>query len=252
MIRRRPNDWWLVLSALTVPLSVLFGALAPVLIMPLFNTFEPLNDAALAERVRALAKRSGVRIADVYGVDMSRQTEKPNAFFAGLGRTKRIALGDTLTEKFPAAEVEGVVAHELGHQVHADIWKLIGFGSVTGFGTAWLLSRAAPPVLAGKAGETGVGDLGDEASYPVVALLLSLLGFGLAPVQAAFSRAIERQADTYALNLTGDGESYASAMARLASLSLADPDPPKPVVWFLYSHPPVADRIRRARSFSAE
>jgi STE24 endopeptidase len=129
VIRRRPNDWWLVLSALTVPLSVLFGALAPVLIMPLFNTFEPLNDAALAERVRALAKRSGVRVADVYGVDMSRQTEKPNAFFAGLGRTKRIALGDTLTEKFPAAEVEGVVAHELGHQVHADIWKLIGFGA---------------------------------------------------------------------------------------------------------------------------
>ena len=251
VIRRRPKDWWLVLSALTVPLTVVFGTLAPVLIMPLFNRFEPLRDVELAARIRALADRAGVRIADVYGVDMSRQTEKPNAFFAGLGRTKRIALGDTLTGPFPPAEVEGVVAHELGHQVYGDIWKLIGFGGLAGFGTAWLLSRIAPPLLVRSAEETGVRELADEASFPVVALLLSLLGFGLAPLQAAFSRAIERRADGYALALTGNGEAYASAMARLASLSLADPDPPKPVVWLLYLHPPVAERIRRARSFSA-
>ena len=252
IIRRRPQDWWLVLSALTVPLTVLFGTLAPVVIMPLFNRFEPLKDAALAARIRALAERAGVRIADVYGVDMSRQTEKPNAFFAGLGKTKRIALGDTLTDAFSPAEVEGVVAHELGHQVHADIWKLIGFGGIAGFATAGLLAKLTPPVLARTAEETGVRDLGDEASYPVVALVLSLLGFVLAPLQAAFSRAIERQADAYALQLTGDGDAYASAMARLASLSLADPDPPKPVVWLLYSHPPVAERIRAARAFSAD
>ena len=252
IIRRRPKDWWLVLSALTVPLSVLFGTLAPVLILPLFNRFEPLKDAALAARILALADRAGVRVADVYGVDMSRQSEKPNAFFAGLGKTRRIALGDTLTDRFPPAEVEGVVAHELAHQVHADIWKLIGFGSAAGFGTAWLLSKLAPSVLARTERETGVNDLGDETSYPVVALLLSLFGVVLAPLQAAFSRAIERRADAYALGLTGDGEAYASAMARLASLSLADPDPPKPVVWFLYSHPPVAERIDAARVFSAD
>src|SRR3712207_4898251 len=96
VIRRRPRDWWLVLAGATVPLTVALSNLAPVLIMPLFNRFEPLRDRALADRVRGLAERAGVPIADVFQMDMSRQTEKPNAFFAGLGNTKRIVLGDTL------------------------------------------------------------------------------------------------------------------------------------------------------------
>lgn len=251
VIKRRPKDWWLILSTLTVPLSVIFGTLAPVLIMPLFNRYEPLKNTALAERIRSLAAKAGVPIADVYGVDMSRQTEKPNAFFTGLGRTKRIALGDTLTEKFPPAEVEAVVAHELGHQVHGDIWKLIGFGGLAGFGVSWLLAKLAPTAIAKTAAETGVDSIADEASFPTVALVMTGLGFALAPLQAALSRAIERRADAYALNLTADGDAYAATMARLASLSLADPDPPRPVVWFLYSHPPIAERIRTAREFSA-
>lgn len=251
VIKRRPKDWWLVLAGLAVPLSVLLGYLAPVLVMPLFNRFTPLRDRELAERVKVLSTKAGVRIADVYEIDMSRQSEKPNAFFAGLGGSKRIALGDTLLQRFPAAEVEGVVAHELGHQANGDIWRFVGFAGAAGFGTAWALSALAPRVIARTQESTGVGAIADEASFPVLALVAGALGFLVGPVQAAFSRAIERRTDQYALELTGDGNTYAAAMARLATQALADPDPPAPVVWLLYSHPPIAERIRAARAFAA-
>ena len=247
VIRRRPRDWWLIIAGASIPLTVVLSNLAPVLLMPLFNRFQPLRDEALAARIRSLAARSGVRISDVYEMDMSRQSEKPNAMFTGLGNTKRIVLGDTLLAGFSEDEVEAVVAHELGHQVHGDIWRLIGFGAGAGFGMAWLLARVAP-LAVGRTGErTGVEEIGDEASLPVLALLMTGMGLFLMPVQAAFSRAMERRADRFAVELTRDGEAYARTMEELAAHSLADPDPPRPVVVMLYSHPPIVERIRAAR-----
>jgi STE24 endopeptidase len=247
VMRRRPRDWWLIIAGASVPLTVALGNLAPVLLMPLFNRFQPLRDEALAARVRELAARSGVRISDVYEMDMSRQSEKPNAMFTGLGNTKRIVLGDTLLAGFSPDEVEAVVAHELGHQVHGDIWRLIGFGAGAGFGMAWLLSRIAPAAVRQSRERTGVSEVADEASLPLLALLMTAMGLILMPVQAAFSRAMERRADRFAVALTRNGDAYARAMEGLAAQSLADPDPPRPVVVMLYSHPPIVERIRAAR-----
>jgi STE24 endopeptidase len=247
VIRRRPRDWWLIIASASVPLTVVLSNLAPVLLMPLFNRFDPLRDEALAARIRSLAARSGVRISDVYEMDMSRQSEKPNAMFTGLGNTKRIVLGDTLLAGFSEDEVEAVVAHELGHQVHGDIWRLIGFGAGAGFGMAWLLSWTAPLAVRRTRERTGVSEVADEASLPLLALLMTAIGLFLMPVQAAFSRAVERRADQFAVQLTRNGEAYARAMERLAAQSLADPDPPPPVVVMLYSHPPIVERIRAAR-----
>jgi STE24 endopeptidase len=250
VIRRRPNDWWLILSGATVPLLVVMQNLAPVLIMPLFNRFEPLRDRELAGRVKRLAETAGVSIADVFQMDMSRQSEKANAFFTGVGNTKRIVLGDTLIEQFTPEEVEGVVAHELGHQVHGDVWRLVALGAATGFGGAYAAYRTMPPLLNKTAWRTGVGEVGDEASLPLLVLVMTLIGFLTAPLQSAISRAIERRTDRYAMELTGDGEAYASAMARLGSRNLADPDPPAAVVFFLYTHPPIAERIAAAKAFA--
>lgn len=252
VIRRRPTDWWLILSGATVPLVVLFSNLAPVLIMPIFNRFDRLSDRdpALAERVRALADRAGVPIADVYRMNMSRQSEKPNAFFTGLGGSKRIVLGDTLVERFQPEEIDAVVAHELGHQIHGDIWRLVALGGVLGFGGAFIASRLAPALVAATAARSGVDDLGDEASLPLLALVMTGIGFVAAPIQAAVMRSIERRTDRFALDLTGDGDTYAAAMARLAAASLSDPSPPRSVVFFLYSHPPIAERIAAAKQFA--
>lgn len=248
VIRRRPNDWWLILAGATVPLMVLLSNLAPVLLMPLFNTFTPLNNERLREHLLALTERSGMQVADIYEMDMSRQSEKPNAMFTGLGATRRIVLGDTLLRDFTPDEITGVVAHELGHQVHGDIWRLIAMGGAMGFGGAWLLSRLAPPAIAATSEQTGVTETGDEAAYPLLAILGAGLGFLAAPAQAAVSRWMERRADRYAIGLTRDPEAYAQAMERLAATALADPDPPRPVVIMLYSHPPIAERIRAARA----
>jgi STE24 endopeptidase len=249
VIRRRPTDWWLVLSAAAVPLTVVLSNLAPVLLMPLFNRFAPIADREIGERIRQMGTRAGVRISDVYVMDMSRQSEKPNALFTGIGNTKRIVLGDTLLDRFAPDEVDAVVAHELGHQVHGDLWRLIGFGAVSGFATAWSLSSVIPTILRRTSGQTGVSDAGDEASLPEMALTLTAMSILLMPVHAAFSRAMERRADRFALEITGDGAAYARAMERLAAQSLADPDPQRHVIFMLYSHPPIADRIRAARLF---
>lgn len=248
VIRRRPNDWWLVLASASVPLVVLGSQLAPVLIMPIFNKFTPIADRELATRIERLAASAGVTVADVYQMDMSRQTEKPNAFFTGLGRTKRIVLGDTLLDQFRPAEITGIVAHELGHQVHGDIWRLIGFASSLGFAGAYAMQRMTLALINRTKRRSGVDQVGEIASLPQMTLVLGLLGLVLMPLQNAFSRAIERRADHFAVALTGDGATYARAIARLAERSLSDPNPPAPVVFFLYSHPPVAERIAAARA----
>lgn len=252
VIRRRPHDWWLVLSGIAVPLTVLAGNLAPVLIMPLFNRFEPIGDQALRGRIRELARRAGVEIADVYQMDMSKQSEKPNAFFTGLARSKRIVLGDTLLQRFAPAEIDAVVAHELGHQVHGDLWRMIGLSGALGFASAFGLHRLLPGLIRRTSSRTGVTAIGDEAVLPLISVVLAGFGLAVGPIAAAYSRATERRTDRFALNLTGDGAAYAATMERLATQSLADPDPPAPVVFLLYSHPPIAERIAAARAFTAK
>ena len=249
IIRTRPRDWWFVLASATVPVSVVFAQIGPVVLMPIFNRFELLQDDRLEDRLRKLSQRAGVSIAAIYRMDMSRQTEKPNAFFTGLWRTKRIVLADTLLDRFEPDEIEGIVAHELGHQVHGDIWRFIAMGSVGGYGLAFVTHRLTPRLIAASATRTDVIEAGDVAALPLLALVASLAGFLMAPVMAAVSRAIEARTDRYALELTGDGPAFARALTKLGIESLADPSPPRWLVLLFYSHPPLARRITEAEAF---
>ena len=180
---------------------------------------------------------------------MSQQTEKANAFFTGVGDAKRIVLGDTLLDRYGPDEIEGIVAHELGHQVHGDVWRLVGMFGGAGFGVAYVLHRVAPGVIAKTRRWTGVEGPGDVAALPLYALLLTASGFLLQPLQAAVSRRIERRTDRFAVTSIGDGEPYARALERLSVQNLDDPDPPRWLVWFAYSHPPALERIAAARAF---
>lgn len=249
VMRRRPRDWWIVLSAATIPVSVVLSNLAPVLIMPLFNKFEPLSDKDLAAQIEELAARSGMPIAGVYSMDMSRQTEKANAFFTGVGNTKRIVLADTMLHNFPENETMGVVAHELAHQVHRDMWTLMAMGTTTTLSVAWGVSKIGPGVVAWMNDTTGVETISDFAALPVLGLVAAAIGLSLTPLNSAISRFIERRADQFALEQTRDGRSYAETMARLGRQNLADPSPSRLVATLLYSHPPIAERIARALVF---
>jgi STE24 endopeptidase len=248
LVRSYPRRWWLATSALSLPFTLLLAGLYPVLIAPLFNKYEPVGDAELEERVRAMSEREGVCVSQVLRMDMSRQTSKANAFFAGVGRTKRIVLADTLLEGFSPDEVAVVVAHELGHQVHRDTWKLAALSGVATFGGAYALHRLFPVVVRRATSRTGAAPLGDVATLPLVDLVTSVFGLLGMPLANAFVRRLERGADTYAVRLTMNPRAFIGAMRRLQRTNLADPDPPALVRLLLHSHPSLGERIRWAET----
>ncbi len=120
--------WWLIAAAAFFVVSVILGQLAPVLIVPLFYKVEPIEDAELDARMKRLAEGTGITIEGVYRLGLSADTVKANAMLAGLGRTRRVLMGDTLLEKFTPEEIEVIFAHELGHHVHRHIPKMIATG----------------------------------------------------------------------------------------------------------------------------
>ena len=234
-VRRAPKTWPLLASAGVLPLFILANLIVPLYVLPLFNTFEPI-EGPLEKRIRALAARFGVGDAEILRMDMSRQTRKANAFVTGIGSTHRIVLGDTLIAAFPENEIEFVVAHELGHYVSKDTWRTIGLGEVLA-ATLFLIANAL----------TARDERDELRSSPMLLARLyatmTLATQVLRPALLAFSRSREWAADRFALATTGDAAGGAAAFRRLRDQNLADEDPP---VWyevFFSSHPSLKARI---------
>jgi STE24 endopeptidase len=234
--------WWLWAAAGWLVLTLVLGQLLPVLILPLFLKVTPLDDPALLDRLRSLADGTGLTVEGVYRLHLSAETRKANAALAGLGRTRRVLLGDTLLDQFSPEEIEVVFAHEVGHHVHRHLPKLVA-GSVLGAGAGlWL----ADVVLRRTAAAVGYPSFDDPAALPLLLLVLALFGLAVTPLQNALSRAFERQCDRYALRRTGRPGAFRSAFVKLARLNKADPDPHPLVVWFCDDHPPIRQRLALA------
>ncbi len=248
--RRYPDRWIFPAWTIAAVSVVVLVALAPVVIDPLFNTIRPLQDSELRQRVLALADRAGIPVEQVYETDASRRTKKGNAYFTGLGATKRIVLYDNLVATSDPEAVELVVAHEMGHWKHAHIWQGIG---LTLLGVAILLWCGAG-VLAWAAERRAFHLAGpaDVAGLPLFLLVLFVLNLAALPLQNAISRHFERQADWASLELTGNPAAFIRAEVDLARSNRADLVPPRAVAWLLYTHPPVAERIRMADAFAEE
>jgi STE24 endopeptidase len=246
-LRTFPDTWWLWGAGALLIFQVLLANLAPVLIMPLFNKFVPLSEehAELAERLIKLAQRANTKVQGVFTFDMSRRTKAANAALTGIGNTRRIILGDTLINEFTPDEIETVLAHELGHQVHRDIPLLIGFGTLTTLIGFYLVSLS----LTWAAGFFHFAGPADVAGLPAFGLVLGIYGLLTMPLENALSRWRERMADEYALQTTGKNTAFASAFTRLANQNLSEVDPEKWVVWMFYDHPPLNERIKMAESF---
>ncbi|MCA1668032.1 MAG: M48 family metallopeptidase [Thermomicrobia bacterium] len=244
-LRRLPDWWWLAGGAVYLLFNVVLSNLAPVLIMPLFNTFTPIADVALRERMLRLAERAGTRVRGVFTMDFSRRTNTGNAFVTGIGGTRRIVLGDTLIANYTPEEVEVVMAHELGHHVHGDIWRGMAFDTVVTLIGLWIANL----LLHAGVDAFGYRSVADVAAFPLFALILSAFGLVAMPLTNAYSRVRERAADAYALSLTGNAPAFVTAMQRLANQNLAEMEPPRWVVFLFYSHPPLAERIQRGETF---
>jgi Zn-dependent protease with chaperone function len=236
LVRLFPSAWPLAAAAGGAVLVLLLGFVAPVLLEPLFNRFEPLRDEALAADLRALAERAGAPVRDVLVADASRRTAKANAYVSGLGATRRLVVDDTLLARGAPRELAAVVAHELGHrrERHVALGTALAMAGVAvGVAVLWAL-------LGERAGE--------PSDVALVLLILSVLELLALPPFAALSRRWERTADRFAVRLTRDREGVEAAFRRLAETNVADLDPPRLVRLLLLTHPPLPERIAAARA----
>jgi STE24 endopeptidase len=242
-IRTAPSSWWLLSGALFALLLAVLANLAPVVLVPLFYTIRPLSKESLRVRLLRLADRAGARVLGAYEWGLGDKTRKANAALTGLGGTRRILVSDTMLADYSDDEIEVVLAHELAHHVHGDIWKGLAFETVLVLAGFFLAAR----LLAALAGPLGLAAVSDVAGMPVLLISAGLVSVIMLPVAHAMSRAHERRADRFALELTRNPAAFISAMRRLGAQNLAEEYPSKVVQWLFYSHPPLSERIAAAK-----
>jgi STE24 endopeptidase len=239
-LARTLPGWWALPAGAALALAVLLlSFVAPVVLEPLFNRFRPLDDETLAASLHRLSERAGVPVREVLVADASRRTTKVNAYVSGIGRTRRVVVFDTLLEAAEPAEVEVVVAHELGHRRDGHVMKLT------------LLA------MAGAAGAVAVlwavlgTRVADPRTLPEALLLLLAIELAVLAPGAWLSRRFERAADRCSLDLTEEPEAFARAHVELARRNLADLEPPRLVYLLLFSHPTAPERLALGRAWSA-
>ena len=245
LIGWNPERWWIAAAAGAAVLLVVLTVAAPVVLLPMFFDFKPLERAGLAARLEALAARAGARVLGVFEWRLQDRTRKANAALAGIGRTRRILVSDTLLAAHSDEEIEVILAHELGHHVHGDIWTSLALESALVAAGLYAADRA----LAWSAGSFGLGGKDDLAALPVLLLAAGAVSVALRPAAHALSRAHERRADRYALDLTGDTVSFISALKRLGAQNLAEERPSRLAEVLFYTHPPMGARIEAAQAY---
>ncbi len=241
---RKVRRWWLALWLGSIPLIILLVVIAPVLLDPVFNKFEPLKDASLRQALLDEASHAGIEGGRVYQVNKSKQTTTMNAYVTGIGPTKRIVLWDTTLAKMSRDEILAVMAHEMGHYVLNHLWKGLAFGVLVSLIVCFVGQRGYEAGLARWGARWKIEEPSDPAAVPWLLLVVSIIGFLLSPVTNGFSRHIEHQADIFGLELTHMNEPMASAFVKLAEDSKVDPTPNPFIEFWRYSHPSLAKRIQ--------
>ena len=238
--------WWWLVGGVTLALLVAgLATVAPVLLLPLFFRFTPLARPSLVERLEQLASRAGTSVLGVYEWALGDKSRRANAALAGLGATRRILVSDTMLADYSDDEIEVVLAHELGHHVHHDIWRGLALESVL-----ILLGLAVTDLVLREVGPSvGVRSPADLAGMPLLALTAGAVSLALTPAALALSRRHERGADRFALQLTANPSAFISAMRRLGAQNLAEERPSRLVQWLFHSHPPLEERLAFAREW---
>ncbi len=239
-----PRLWWLIAGLASALVSVVFATFFPVLIFPIFHKYTPIRNKNLIKALEKILSKEDLKSSGFFMEDMSRKTKKENAFLAGLGKTRRVVLGDNLIENMSVPEIVSVVAHEVGHYKYKHIWKFILTGTVQQVMIFFLVNEVMkllfPEFLAGIRNNLTV--------FPFFALILSAVStFLFGPVGNALSRHYEKQADHYALHNIEDESSFSNAIAGLANRNLINAYPEKWIKLLFYSHPPVGERLKIAK-----
>jgi STE24 endopeptidase len=243
-----PQLWWLPAWAGMVAAGVATTWAAPVVLLPLFFRFAPLADGPLRERLLELAAKARVPALGVFEWRTSDRSSRANAAFTGIGRTRRIILTDTLLGDYKPEEVEAVLAHEIAHHMHHDVWKGLAVDALAGL--AALLAAGA--ALRAAAGPAGLHGLADPAGLAIAGLAMTAVAWLASPLQNAVSRSHERKADRAALDLTHNAGAFVSAMRRLGARNLAEASPSPLTRLFFHTHPSIDERLASARAWARE
>ena len=236
-----PASWWFWAWMFFTLFEIVLMWLYPVIIAPLFNKYKPIQDELLKEKITALIEKAGLKTKGIFQVDEGKRSKRTNAYFTGIGKTKRIVLYDTLLASHSTDEILAVLAHEIGHWKKKHILKQLIFmisASLVLLYFIYLILGWLPLYTA-----FGLKDTPVYAGLFLISLYLSAAGFFLSPVGAALSRRYEREADQIAWELMGTAGPMIDALKRLAKDNLANLHPHPSYVWFYYSHPPLVKRI---------
>ena len=248
LVRRFPRGWWVPGAAAVTGFAVVFTWVAPVLLAPVFNEFEPLPERSRArEDVLELGRRAGVEIGEVYAIDASRRVTSLNAYVDGIGPTKRVVLYDNLLDHAERPELNSVVAHELGHVAHDDIPRGLAFVAIVAPLGLFFVRELGVAVA-----RRGGADPGSPSAVPAYLLALGIATFAINVPGNQLSREVEASADRFALELTDDPGAMIELQRRLAESNLSDPDPPALTSILFATHPPMVERIGAALAYERE
>lgn len=249
LIRRAPRTWWLWGGGLVALFFVFLMILQPIFIEPLFNKYTPAPPGPVRDEVVAMARQVGVPSDKIYIYNGSKQSNRYTANVAGLFGTARVAMSDVMFQKdADLAEVRGVVGHEMGHYVrgHA-LWFTLVFAVLAVVGL-FLTDRLYAPVLR-LTGAKGVGGLADPAGYPVLAIIVAVLGLLATPVVNSVIRISEADADRFSLEHFNEPDGLSKALVKTIEYRAATPSRLEEIIF--YDHPAVGRRIRRAMAWKA-
>lgn len=240
-----PGWWWLAAGLSFAGLTLVLARLAPTLSLSRRRHLRPLPPSPLRRRLESLIRRAGLSRMDIHEWRTEGDAPRPNAILAGLGPARRVLLSDALLADYSDDEIEVVLAHELAHCVHRDLWKAMACeaAAVTlACGAVWwLLPRLAPAL--------GLSGAADAAGLPAAVLIGGAVLLLLRPAAHLVSRRCERQADRFAVEITGNPGALASGLRRLAEQTLAEERPSAVVEWLFHSHPPLAARLAAVREY---
>lgn len=243
LLRWTPHTWWLWTAIFYLGIIIVLAALAPMLILPLFHQVEPVADAPWVARVRELTRRAGLPNISIYQWGLSDKANIENATLAGLGKTRRILISDTVLEHHTEDEIVAFVAHELGHYHHRDLRRLIVVESLIAlagfYAVHHLLIRLVPLF--------GIESAADISTFPILVLCLFGLSIFVMPATNTFSRWRELRADAFAVHLMGTAEPLIAALTKAAQQNLSDPNPSPLFEFLLHRHPSISRRIEHAK-----
>lgn len=246
LIEHSPDLWWLVAWVLLSVITVIMTVLAPVALIPLFYKMRPIAEGELKDRLFEVAKSAGVKVSGIYIIEFSEKTTLANAAVMGLGRTKRIVISDTLVDAYTPEEIDVVMAHELGHQRHTDVWRLFSFQSVVYLAVFWVASWLFGSLI----NQTDYVNQADPGALPLLLLCITVAGAPTLPLVSWFSRRLEAGADAFALALTGKPDIFISAMTKLTDQNLGEASASNFLERLGQDHPSYVDRVKMAEQFS--